>query len=253
MIVIGRSLSHSPSRELCQRELACLGSQNNYPPWPVRWSSYSRRFFETLTTELSYAVSYLLAISWQASGVTQTDTSFFRFTNLVGTILLAWVVCQILHILYCNSNHDGEDGRNSRDTSITWSSAELAHAAINICLFPPLFFFCGLYYTDVLSALSVLLVYNYFLEKRHSAVIIAAGCFSLLFRQTNVLWVGVFLGGLAFCRAIPKGQQDSGLSNEPTFSDIFQASWRHASAYDPPIKEAFVEGCLTLSISAGQC
>ena len=99
----------------------------------------------------------------------------------------------------------------------------------------------------------MLLVYKNFLEERHFAIIIAAGIFSLLFRQTNVLWVGVFLGGLAFCRAIPKGQQNSEFSNEQTFSEVLQASWRHASAYDPPISEAFVEGCLALSMSAGQC
>lgn len=172
----------------------------------------------------------------------------------MGAILLAWVVYQILHILYRNTNHDREGERSSGDNSSIWSSTELAHAAVNVCLFPPLFFFYGLYYTDVLSALSVLLVYKYFLEERHFVIIIiAAGLFSLLFRQTNVLWVGAFLGGLAFCRAIPKGQQDAGFSNESTFIEILQASWRHASAHDPPIREASVEGCLTLSTSAGQC
>ena len=198
-------------------------------------------------------ISYLSAIPWQAFGLTHVDTTFFRFTNHVGAILLAWVVYQILHILCRSTNHDREGERSNRDTSITWSSTELAHAAINICLFPPLFFFYGLYYTDVLSAASVLLVYKYFLEERHFAIIIAAGIFSLLFRQTNVLWVGVFLGGLAFCRAIPKGRQGSEFANEPTILEVLQASWRHASAYDPPISKASVEGCLTLSTSAGQC
>ena len=198
-------------------------------------------------------VSYLFVIPWQAFVLTQIDTTFFRFTNHVGAILLAWVVYQILHILYRSTKHDREGERSSRDTSITWSTTELAHTAINICLFPPLFFFYGLYYTDVLSAASVLLVYQYFLEERHFATIIAAGIFSLLFRQTNVLWVGVFLGGFTFCRAIPKGQQDYEILNESTFLEILQASWRHASAYDPPIREASVEGCLTLSISGEEC
>ena len=174
----------------------------------------------------------------------QVDTTFFRSVNQVGAILLAWVVCQILLILYRYTNHDREDEKSSKDTGLTWCPRELAHAAINICLFPPLFFFYGLYYTDVLSAVSVLLVYKYFLVERHPAVIITAGIFSLLFRQTNVLWVAVFLGGLAFCRAIPKVQQDAELSIEPTFLGIFQGSWRHASAYDPPISEASFEGCL---------
>ena len=184
----------------------------------------------------------------QALGLTRIDATLFRSTNLVGAILLAWIVCQILHILYGNANHGRQDERSSRDTPSTWFPTEIAHAAVNICLFPPLFFFYGLYYTDVLSALFVLLVYQYFLEKKGPAVIIVGGCFSLLFRQTNVLWVGVFLGGLAFCRAIPKSQQDSELSNKQTFSEILQASWRHASAYDPPISEACLEGSLTLSV-----
>ncbi len=198
-------------------------------------------------------ISYLFAIPWQASGLVQIDTSFFRSINQVGAILLAWVVCQVLQILYRNPNHDREDERSSKDTGRIWFPVELAHAAINICLFPPLYFFYGLYYTDVLSAVSVLLVYKYFLVERHFAVIIAAGVFSLLFRQTNVLWVAVFLGGLAFCRAVPKGEQEGELSNEPTFLEIFQSSWRHASAYDPPISEASFEGCLTLSMSSEQC
>ena len=183
----------------------------------------------------------------------QVDTTFFRSINQVGAILLACVVCQVLQVLYRNINRDREDEKSSKDTGSIWSPTELAHAAINICLFPPLFFFYGLYYTDVLSAVSVLLVYKCFLVERHSAVIIAAGLFSLLFRQTNVLWVVVFLGGLAFCRAIPKGQQNAELFNEPTFPNILQASWRHASAYDPPVSEASFEGCPTLSISSELC
>ena len=183
----------------------------------------------------------------------QVDTTFFRSINQVGAILLAWAVCQILQILYCNTNHNRESERTGKDAGSIWYPTELAHAAINICLFPPLFFFYGLYYTDVLSAVSVLLVYKCFLVERHSAVIIAAGLFSLLFRQTNVLWVAVFLGGLAFCRAIAKGQQNANSFHEQTFSYILQASWRHASAYDPPISEASFEGCPTPSFSSELC
>ena len=208
---------------------------------------------QRLTTGLSYVISYLFAIPWQASGLIQIDTTFFRSINQVGAILLAWVVCQILQILHRTTNRDRKDERSSNDTGMSWSPTDQAHTALNICLFPPLFFFYGLYYTDVLSAVSVLLVYKYFLVERHFAVIIAAGLFSLLFRQTNVLWVAVFLGGLAFCRAIPKGEQDAESFNEPTFLETVQVSWQHASAYDPLISEASFEGCLTLSISSEQC
>jgi alpha-1,2-glucosyltransferase len=79
-----------------------------------------------------------------------------------------------------------------------------AHTALNISLFPPLFFFSGLYYTDVLSTLVVLAAYTTYLNQRRtqnylisSLVTVNIGVLALLFRQTNIFWVAVFPAGLA--------------------------------------------------------
>ncbi|KAF9738615.1 hypothetical protein PMIN06_001970 [Paraphaeosphaeria minitans] len=79
-----------------------------------------------------------------------------------------------------------------------------AHTALNISLFPPLFFFSGLYYTDVLSTLVVLASYYMYLIQRRthnyllaSLTTVIVGVLALLFRQTNIFWVAVFPAGLA--------------------------------------------------------
>ncbi|KAJ4357655.1 glucosyltransferase [Didymosphaeria variabile] len=78
-----------------------------------------------------------------------------------------------------------------------------AHTALNTSLFPPLFFFSGLYYTDVLSTLVVLAAYYTYLSQRGSTnylvsgwLTINVGVIALLFRQTNIFWVAVFPAGL---------------------------------------------------------
>lgn len=137
--------------------------------------------------------------------------------------------------------------------SSKWSSAELAHTTINICLFPPLFFFYGLYYTDVLSALSVLFVYRCFLSEQHDVVIVLAGMLSLLFRQTNIFWVSIFLGGLAFCRTINRGRTGIEFPANPAFWDMIRRNPPHASSYDTLISEASLEGrdCWSSKLDGG--
>jgi alpha-1,2-glucosyltransferase len=102
--------------------------------------------------------------------------------------LVAFVAFQIL-------KHQGTG-------SSLWS---LAHTAINICLFPPLFFFSALYYTDIASLLFVLLSYNAVLltyqrpsQKLGSVLLqLFYGLGALLLRQTNVFWVAIFPAGIA--------------------------------------------------------
>lgn len=88
-----------------------------------------------------------------------------------------------------------------------WVLSEPATTAANICLFPPLFFFSGLYYTDVLSTFVVLLAYWALTwrlygghSKKHNMVsglvIYVVGVIALAMRQTNIFWVGIFLAGL---------------------------------------------------------
>lgn len=134
--------------------------------------------------------------------------------------------------------------------TVKWTQAELLHAGVNIYLFPLLFFFYGLYYTDVLSALSVLVTYQLLLENVSSASIILIAIVSLWFRQTNILWVSIFLGGLALCRSVPKGRPRIDSPKSPTFFQVIRASWQHAAAYDPLISEASFEGYPTLFVNS---
>jgi hypothetical protein len=84
------------------------------------------------------------------------------------------------------------------------------HSALNISLFPPLFFFSSLYYTDVISTLVVLLTYNLFLKIREKGsgapwegfTLVPCGVLALYFRQTNIFWVAVFPAGLALVNAL---------------------------------------------------
>jgi hypothetical protein len=80
---------------------------------------------------------------------------------------------------------------------------QLAHIAANITLFPPLFLFSALYYTDIASLLSVLLAFHCYMRGRHqpfsvskAALQVLVGAVSLSFRQTNVFWVAIFPMGL---------------------------------------------------------
>lgn len=142
--------------------------------------------------------------------------------------------------------HDGKcEGQHETNVRCkrcpTCSGWEVIHTIMNVYLFPPLFFFYGLYYTDVLSALSVLYAYKCYLAKQHITVMIA-GLLSLLFRQTNIFWVSVFLGGLELCRNVPKGRPGIEFPSQPTLYNVVEGSWQHSSAYDPLISHACFEG-----------
>ncbi|ESO07432.1 hypothetical protein HELRODRAFT_76765 [Helobdella robusta] len=71
------------------------------------------------------------------------------------------------------------------------SSWHTSLLALNITTFPVLFFFNFLYYTDAGSTFFVLLSYYFHLSNVHSLAA-CMGAVSIIFRQTNVVWV-VFL------------------------------------------------------------
>ncbi len=191
-----------------------------------------------------YLASWLLLKPLLALTDILADAPVLRLTNFVGSWLLVWLVRSLLLLnieVYdreCKRNHVSEVSCKRCPSRPGW---ELIHTTINVYLFPPLFFFHGLYYTDVLSAVSVLYAYRCYLAGQRNKVIFA-GLLSLLFRQTNIFWVSVFLGGLELCRAIPKGRPDIEFPSQSTFYDVLEGSWQHASAYDPLISQACFEG-----------
>jgi alpha-1,2-glucosyltransferase len=90
------------------------------------------------------------------------------------------------------------------------SSLYAFHSAVNMVLFPVLFFFSGLYYTDVVSTLFVLICYYNHLWRisqdtpsvLNGFLTIILGVLAIFMRQTNVFWVVVFMGGLEAVHAV---------------------------------------------------
>ena len=186
---------------------------------------------------------------------TLVDASALRVTNYIGSCLLVGLIVSLLLFIIREFNDDckGKHESNVRcELCPVWSPFEVIHTSVNVYLFPPLFFFYGLYYTDVLSALSVLFAYRCYLKLQPTGVIFV-GLLSLLFRQTNIFWVSAFLGGLQLCRTIPKGRLGIEFPCQPGFYDVIEGSWQHASAYDPLINQACFEGHNGTSVMPISC
>lgn len=74
------------------------------------------------------------------------------------------------------------------NNSTTYDLARIILNSLVILLLPPLFFFNSLYYTDAGSLLFTLLVYLFSLINQHFLAAVC-GIVSILFRQTNIVWV----------------------------------------------------------------
>lgn len=101
-----------------------------------------------------------------------------------------------------------------------------------ILCFPLLFFFSGLYYTDILSTLTVVVTYTFWLAGSQAEGVsrvvfqlmhVVFGLVSLATRQTNIFWVAVFLGGLQIIETLKEAAGEGKI-------------------HDPPISEAYFEG-----------
>ena len=155
---------------------------------------------------------------------------------VVGSFVLYYLSRQLLHLIPSQ-----ESASSGTGASQARPSRALDHAALNICLFPPLFFFYSLYYTDVISVGLVLYAYTEFHRRRNIRVIVAC-IIALTFRQTNIFWTAIYFGGLEVVRNLQKGPSGVKFPNEPSFIDIVRGSWQHGCLYDPLISEASFEG-----------
>ena len=167
---------------------------------------------------------------------------------MVCMIALAWIVEKIF------SHRMGREGGHG-----TFSAA---HSALNIALLPPLFFFSALYYTDVASTLSVMLCFYPLIcsDERasdKSAVkqvwwhlrLFVLGLVSLTFRQTNIFWVAVFPAAAVVLRELDQGHElvkESMYNKSKGFGDtmtnVARTSWKMDVLYDPPVRDASMEG-----------
>jgi alpha-1,2-glucosyltransferase len=140
-------------------------------------------------------------------------------------------------------------------------SYETLHTAINIALFPPLFFFSGLFYTDILSTCLVLRAYRLFLERKGAyknsseglTTLYLTGMIALTMRQTNIFWVAIFLGGLELVRII-KPQVPSENSGEQVSHSWQKAivsrfgDYTRGQIHDMPLRDAGLLGTFWLNV-----
>ena len=152
--------------------------------------------------------------------------------NVLGALCLGKVLLSIVRTQkgIKRDRKSGEDKFNK----------EVRHTVVNILLFPVLFFFYALYYTDVLSVLSVMITYLCHLKEGRLLVFVS-GLASLSFRQTNIFWVAFYLGALELRRSLPELPRQN---QEATLVNIFRIVWKDGGVFDPCINKASLEGML---------
>jgi len=187
-------------------------------------------------------------ISYAFARVLGCDIFALRAVNAIGltTLLLA------VWISYRARNPDRFEEGHSR--------LLIQHSALNTVLFPPLFFFSALYYTDVLSTLFTIIFYMVFFDSHQRwvpgwarfALLVPLGIVSLMFRQTNIFWVAIFPAGLVLVHHLDQGHEvvkKSMLRGADGFGDslwsIAKTSWKMNVVYDPPVRDAWLEGKTT--------
>lgn len=201
--------------------------------WAHQWTHWDPKI---TTPPGLYLWSYLLCAAMLAlrGSPTQLDADALRVTNVAATaVLLPWRLQTLLEAL--------RREQNSRP-----AGSRLSHTVLNICLFPPLFFFSGLYYTDILALLLVVEAYNWELKRattkssasRSSLIFIGFGLLALVFRQTNIFWVSVFFGGLQVVRTL---RQSSTACSSSGLADIASKGLQN-ELYDPFVSEASIAG-----------
>jgi alpha-1,2-glucosyltransferase len=193
----------------------------------------SRTFWSKTNAHIidSYLVSWLI---FRITG--KCSITALRSLN-VGTLVIApYLTYRILLRLSPESDSKAKT---------RWS----ALSAATIWLFPPLFFFSGLYYTDVQSALWVLLSFQAYLRYEQDGFhsfseaisLIRFGIIALFFRQTNIFWVAVFPAGLGIVSVLKQSAQKATYIHDVGFWEVCQASWSKSAIYDPPVENAWIE------------
>lgn len=127
------------------------------------------------------------------------------------------------------------------------------HTSVNIALFPVLFFFSALFYTDVYSAFFVLVAYQNHLARLANGKgifgdiwTVLLGVITLLMRQTNVFWVVVYMGGLEAVHVVRCLKPAP--VERPEFNTLVDVTkyyvWRYSvgDIHDPPLNVSWPDG-----------
>lgn len=197
----------------------------------------------------SYIVSVALPQFLKYFGwvdVIPCDPRALRLTNALGLVFLSYLS------LLCRQGFEHQLSRASKPAS--GSSSYALHTAFNIGLFPLLFFFSGLYYTDVLSTAVVLGSFINCLQRvsrdtspiASDLVTVVLGVITLFFRQTNVFWVVVFMGGLEVVHAVKTLRPKKVAKPKATtlWEQLKQFGWRYSvgDIHDLSVCRAYPDG-----------
>ncbi|UKZ66260.1 uncharacterized protein TrAtP1_007434 [Trichoderma atroviride] len=205
-----------------------------------------------------YWISILIPQAAKSSGLIASyacDAKTLRATNAVGIIVLSYIA------LLCRKAIEARLHQAHSSTSISSASQYATHTALNIALFPLLFFFSGLYYTDVVSTAVVLVSFLNHLHRigrdqssfLSDVTTIVLGLCSLTMRQTNVFWVVVFMGGLEAVHAVkslrPKAVVQPYMTSLSEQLLFFFKRWSLGHVHDLPLNMAYPEDMLFTAVS----
>ncbi|TLD24311.1 hypothetical protein PspLS_06614 [Pyricularia sp. CBS 133598] len=231
-----------------------------------RWAEWD----DKITTPPGlYLVSYVLvkARTWlsAAAGAVNprylqdgvTVESLLRESNVYAIIAIAALVLRCRRFIETRHTTTSAKGPH-------FDSIYSVHTTINITLFPVIFFFSGLYYTDLWSTATVLWAYENHLERLteqttflNDISTVILGIAALFMRQTNVFWVVVYFGGLEAVHAVKKGAVSSSsiainAANARDFASAAKAYWNLYAAgniHDPPLSDASTYDVVWLALS----
>ncbi|KAL5366310.1 tyrosyl-DNA phosphodiesterase-domain-containing protein [Aspergillus floccosus] len=210
--------------------------------WHHQWTHWDPKI---TTPPGLYLWSYVLCIVALTlrDSPKELNPEALRATNAgAAAVFLPWRLQTLLDTL--------RKERNDRP-----SGAWLSHTVLNICLFPPLFFFSGLYYTDILALLVVVEAYNWDLKRATAlstvpsriVIFLLLSLVALVCRQTNIFWVAVFFGGLQVVRSV---ERDAKTCRSKNVADILRGGF-HNEVYDPFVSDASITDYFRAAISLG--
>ncbi|PTB66776.1 glycosyltransferase family 59 protein [Trichoderma citrinoviride] len=205
-----------------------------------------------------YWVSILIPQAAKMSGLLSSytcDPKTLRVTNALGILVLAYFALQ------CRKEIEARLHQAHSPLRLNGTSQYAMHTAFNIALFPLLFFFSGLYYTDVVSTAVVLasfLNHSRRVARSQSSLVsdlvtIRLGLFALTMRQTNVFWVVVFMGGLEAVHAVKTLRPEA--VKRPLMTTLSEQllfvvkRWSVGHVHDLPLHMAYPEDMLFTAVS----
>ncbi|TFB00467.1 Dol-P-Glc protein [Trichoderma ghanense] len=205
-----------------------------------------------------YWVSILIPQAAKLSGLISSyscDPKTLRATNAISILILAYLALQ------CRKEIEARLHQAHSSVRIAGISQYAMHTALNIALFPLLFFFSGLYYTDVVSTAVVLAAFLNHLHRvgrsRSSFFsdlgTILLGLFALTMRQTNVFWVVIFMGGLEAVHAVKMLRPEA--TKRPVVTTLSEQllfvvkRWSVGHVHDLPLHMAYPEDMLFTAFS----